>query len=95
MTKAKFEIGETEKHTIIVNASALLKYIKIEVDGEKVVNEANFQPLAKKFQLDVGNSEKHHLEISAGPFSPITTIRGWKRSSKNLKLHRQRERLVN
>jgi hypothetical protein len=29
MTKAKFEIGDTEKHTIIVNASALLKYIKI------------------------------------------------------------------
>ena len=46
MTKAKFEIGETEKHTIIVNASALLKYIKIEVDGEKVVNEANFQPFS-------------------------------------------------
>ncbi len=44
MTKAKFVIGETEKHTIIVNASALLKYIQIEVDGEKVVNEANFQP---------------------------------------------------
>jgi hypothetical protein len=21
--------------------------------------------------LEVGNSEKHHLEISAGPFSPI------------------------
>ncbi len=58
MTKAKFEIRETEKHTIIVNASALLKYIKIGVDGEKVVNEANFQPLPKKFQLDVGNSEK-------------------------------------
>ncbi len=29
MTKAKFEIGETEKHIIIVNASAPLKYIKI------------------------------------------------------------------
>ena len=71
MTKAKFEVGETEKHTIVVNASALLKYIKIEVDGEKVVNEANFQPLAKKFQLEVGSSEKHHVEISAGPFSPI------------------------
>jgi hypothetical protein len=27
--------------------------------------------LAKKFQLDVGNSEKHHLEISAEPFPPI------------------------
>jgi len=40
MTKAKFEIGENEKHTIIVNASVLLKYIKIDVDGKKVVNEA-------------------------------------------------------
>ena len=71
MTKAKFEVGETEKHTIVVNASALLKYIKIEVDGEKVVNEANFQPMAKRFQLEVGSSEKHHVEISAGPLSPI------------------------
>jgi hypothetical protein len=82
MTKAKFEIGETEKHTIIVNASALLKYIKIEVDGEKVVNEANFQPLPKKFQLDVGNSEKHRLEISAGPFSPIKLFVDGKEAQK-------------
>ena len=71
MTKAKFEIGENEKHNIIVNASALLKYIKIEVDGEKVVNEANFQPFPKKYHLELGSSEKHHVEISAGPFSPI------------------------
>jgi hypothetical protein len=60
MTKAKFEIGETEKHTIIINASALLKYIKIEVDGEKVVNESNFQPFPKKFQLEVANTKKDH-----------------------------------
>jgi hypothetical protein len=52
------------------------------VDGEKVVNEANFQPLAKKFQLDVGNSEKHHLEISAGPFSPITLFVDGKETQK-------------
>ena len=82
MTKAKFEIGEKEKHTIVVNASALLKFIKIEVDGEKVVNEANFQPLAKKFELDVGSSEKHHLEISAGPFSPITLFVDGKEAQK-------------
>lgn len=82
MVKAKFEIGENEKHTIIVNASALLKFIKIEVDGEKVVNEANFQPSAKKFQLDVGKSEKHHLEISAGPFSPITLFVDGKETQK-------------
>ena len=58
--KSKFEIGETEKHTIIVNASALLKYIKIEVDGQKVVNEPHFSRLPKKFQLEVGNTKKHY-----------------------------------
>ena len=42
MTKAKFEIGENEKCAIIVNLNALLKYISIEVDGEKVVNESRF-----------------------------------------------------
>jgi len=82
MTKAKFEIGENEKHTITVNASALLKQIKIEVDGKKVVNEANFQPLAKTFQLDVGSSEKHHLEISAGPSSPIKLFVDGKEAQK-------------
>ena len=82
MAKAKFEIGATEKHTIIVNASALLKYTAIEVDGEKVVNEANFQPSSKKFQLDVGNSEKHHLEISAGPFSSIKLFVDGKEAQK-------------
>jgi len=82
MAKAKFEIGESEKHTIIVNARALLKFIKIEVDGEKVVDEANFQPLAKKFELDVGSSEKHHLEISAGPFSPIKLFVDGKEAQK-------------
>ncbi len=82
MTKAKFEVGETEKHTIVVNASALLKFIKIEVDGKKVVNEANFTPTAKKFELDVGDSEKHHLEINAGPFSPITLFVDGKEAQK-------------
>ena len=59
MTKAKFEIGETEKHTIIVNASALLKFIKIEVDGEKVVNESNFSSSAKKFQVEAIKTENY------------------------------------
>jgi hypothetical protein len=82
MTKAKFEIGENEKHTIIVNASAFLKYIKIEVDDGKVVNESNFQPLPKRFQLDVGSSEKHHVEISAGPFSTIKLFVDGKEAQK-------------
>jgi hypothetical protein len=51
MIKAKFEIVEAEKHTIIVNASALLKYIKIEVHGEKVVNESTFRHCQKSSRL--------------------------------------------
>jgi hypothetical protein len=69
MAKAKFVIGENEKHTIIVNASALLKYISIEVDGKKVINETHLTPAAKKFQLEVGDTEKHQVDIEAGPFS--------------------------
>jgi len=82
MTKAKFEIGETENTSLLLIASALLKYIKIEVDWRKSRYEANFQPLPKKFQLDVGNSEKHHLEISGGPFSPITLFVDGKEAQK-------------
>lgn len=71
MSKAKFEIGESEKHIIAVNANPFLKYIRIEVDGERIVDEGNFQPFSKQFQLDVGTVEKHHVEISAGALSPI------------------------
>jgi len=88
MPKAKFEIGETEKHIIIVNASVLLKYIKIEVDGKKVVNEANFQPFPKKFQLEVGNFRKASRGNQRWTILAYQTIRGRKRSSKNLKVHR-------
>jgi hypothetical protein len=72
MTKAKFEIGENEKHTIIVNKNRLLKYISIEVDGKKVINEAYFTPTPKKFQLEVGNTEKHQVEIETHPLSATT-----------------------
>jgi hypothetical protein len=69
MGKTKFEIGETEKHTIFVNNSLLMKRITIEIDGEKVADESNFSPMGKKFQFDVGSSEKHQVEISAGGFA--------------------------
>jgi hypothetical protein len=47
------------------------------------MTKAKFEPLPKKFQLDVGNSEKHHLEISAGPFSPIKLFVDGKEVQKN------------
>ena len=70
MSKAKFEIGESEKHIIAVNANPFLKYIRVEVDGERVIDVANLTP-SRKFQIEVGNLEKHSLEINIRALSPI------------------------
>jgi hypothetical protein len=59
-----------------------MKHITIELDGEKVVDELHYNPTAKKFQFDVGNSEKHHVEISVGPFSPIKLFVDGKEAQK-------------
>jgi hypothetical protein len=82
MTKAKFEIGETEKHLIIVDWDHFLKHITIELDGEKVADEFHYSPMAKKFQFDVESSEKHRAEISAGEFSPIKLVVDGKAAQK-------------
>jgi hypothetical protein len=74
MTKVTFEIGETETHLPVVNYSWFWKHVTIELDGEKVVDEFHYSPLPKKFQFDVGRSEKHRVEISAGTFSPIKLV---------------------
>lgn len=73
MAKAKFEIGESEKHVIDVNANIILKYIRIYVDGERVINVVNLTP-SRDFQLDVGNSEKHHVEIKIRALTPIRLL---------------------
>ncbi len=70
MVKARFEVGENEKHIIAVNANPLLKYIRVEVDGERVINVANLTP-SRELELDVGNAETHHLVIKIRAFSPI------------------------
>lgn len=69
MSKARFEIGETEKHIIYVNANPVLKYIRVEVDGKRVVNVVNLQP-SRKIELDVGDLETHHLEIDIRALTP-------------------------
>ncbi len=74
MTKAKFKIGKTEKHLIVVDMDRFMKHITIELDGKMLANEFHYSPLAKKFQFDVGSSEKHRVEISAGTFSHIKLI---------------------
>ncbi len=70
MSKARFEVGESEKHIISVNANPFLKFIRIEVDGDRVINVANFTP-SREFQLEVGNLEKHQVQINIRALSPI------------------------
>lgn len=82
MTKEKFEIGESEKHLIVVNASIFWKRITIEIDGKMIVNEYHYSPTPKEFQFDVGSSEKHHVEISAGGFSSIKVLVDGKEAQK-------------
>lgn len=71
MAKVMLEIGETEKHKIVVNWSLFMKHLTIELDGVRVIDEYHYSPLPKKYNLDVGSSEKPLVEISAGGFSPI------------------------
>lgn len=69
MSKATFEIGDKEKHTIFVNANPLWKYIRVEVDGKRVIDVANLQP-SRKLELEVGDKEKHQLEIHLRALTP-------------------------
>jgi hypothetical protein len=64
--KSRFEVGERDKHSLTVDTDMIMKKIRIEVDGQKVIDESLFSPGAKKFAFDVGNSEVHKVEVNLG-----------------------------
>ncbi len=64
----RFEFGEKEKHFLTVDWSLLSKQLRIELDGEIVVREWHLSPGAKKVELNVGQSEPHHVLVVAGGF---------------------------
>jgi hypothetical protein len=66
MGKSTFEVGEREKHSLTVDTDRVMKTIRIEVDGQKVIDESLFSPGAKKFALDVGSPEAHKVEVEFG-----------------------------
>ena len=71
MAKHKYTVGEKEKHNITVNWSILSKHLTIEIDGEKMVDKFHYSPAPEKFEYELGGSEKHLVEISAGGFSAV------------------------
>jgi hypothetical protein len=82
MAKETFEIGEKEKHVIVVNASIFWKSITIDIDGKTMVNEHSYSPLPKEYKFDVGTAEKHHVEISVGGLAPIKVLVDGKEAQK-------------
>jgi hypothetical protein len=66
MGKSTFEVGDKEKHSLTVDTNMVMKTIRIDVDGQKVIDESLFSPGAKKFAFDVGSSEVHKVEVDFG-----------------------------
>lgn len=74
MAKSKFEIGETEKHTLVVGWSIISKHLTIYLDGKKITDKLHLTPTPEEWQLEVGESEKHQVKISAGGFSHTKVV---------------------
>jgi hypothetical protein len=74
MAKISFEIGEKEKHVLIVGWSILTKRIFIELDDEKLVDKGHYTPVAEQFSFDVGSFEKHKVEVSVGGFTKVKVL---------------------
>ena len=74
MTKASFEVGEREKHTLTVDYDWLTKHIRIELDGEKLADEYYYSLCAKTWSFDVGTSEVHKVEVRLGMSLPLVAI---------------------
>lgn len=75
MPKERFEVGDKEKHYFTVDWNPVSKHMTVELDGQTIFNKGLvFSPMKQKFQFDVGTSETHKVEASAGPFSPIEVL---------------------
>src|SRR5436190_20448529 len=66
MGKSRFEVGEREKHSLIVDCDTVMKRIRIELDDQKITDEYVYSPGAKKFAFNVGSSEVHKVEVNLG-----------------------------
>lgn len=61
----KFELGETEKHTVEYEFNQLLGRLTIKVDQKLVQQSVRWfsEPLREDFTITVGEHEKHTVRI--------------------------------
>jgi hypothetical protein len=64
--KARFEIGENEKHIIEVSASVWTGQVKIVVDGRTMAKTHQIGLSDASYRFPVGENEKHDVEVIVG-----------------------------
>ena len=62
MPQAKFEVGESEKHEVLVQSSYWTGQIKIDVDGKRAIDSYTLG-FPKTLDLEIGENEKHQVKI--------------------------------
>lgn len=60
-----FEVGQYEKHIVMLNYEQMIGLLTIHVDGREVVKELHMFSLSlvKKYEFIVGVQERHHVLI--------------------------------
>jgi hypothetical protein len=62
MTKARYAIGENEKHEVFVQTNFWTAKLEVDVDGKRVVDTRNWG-VHTDFSFQVGENEKHEILI--------------------------------
>jgi hypothetical protein len=62
MPQAKLEVGESEKHEVLVQSSYWTGQIKVDVDGKRAIDTYTLG-FPKTLDLEVGENEKHQVKI--------------------------------
>lgn len=72
MATVKFEVGNNEKHSVTVEATApWLRKLKVVVDGKEVVNKVWSKSFGGSAEITVGEGERHQVEVRVnGQFTP-------------------------
>jgi hypothetical protein len=62
MPQAKFDVGESEKHEVLVQSSYWTGQIKVDVDGKRAIDSYTLG-FPKTLDLDIGENERHQIKI--------------------------------
>ena len=73
MPQAKFDVGESEKHEVLVQSSYWTGQIKVDVDGKRAIDSYTLG-FPKTLDLDIGENEKHQIKIEVSENNQLDTL---------------------